>query len=205
MHEHVADRLARHEQPAGADRRQPCNTFWMPHRQLGGNPAADAMAGELKAMQAGGVEQLEIVEDDVVDSRGLQLVRAIAAGMRGREHARIPRQPLMEWQEITGDSMHVGEAMQIDERRSVTRLGDSNLASADVDHAHAHFAISGARAGSGNSRANSLAESALSRGATSVANSRMLLRASASCMLPRWNWIRRLPTLEWVRMSMMRR
>ena len=124
MHEDVADRLARHEQPAGADQRQPRHPLGMPHRELGGDPAADAMADEIEARQPERVEQFEIVEDDVVDGAGVELVRAVAAGMRGRDHAGVLRQPLMERHEVAGDAVHVGEAVQIDERRAAAGLGD---------------------------------------------------------------------------------
>ena len=105
----------------------------MAHRNLGGDPAADAMADQVEAGQIERVEQFEIVEDHVVDGGGVELVGAIAAGMRGRDDLAVLRQPLMERHEIAGDAMHVGEAVQINQRRAAAGLGDGDLAPADVD------------------------------------------------------------------------
>ena len=68
MHEHVADRLARYEQPAGADQDQPRDPLGMTHRQLGGDPAADAMTDQIETLQPERVEDLEVMEQDVVDA-----------------------------------------------------------------------------------------------------------------------------------------
>jgi hypothetical protein len=81
----------------------------------------------------------------------------------------------MKRQEPGGCGVHVGEAVQVHER----------LAAADLGHFDLHAA---------DSRAKSAAESRRSAGATSVAKSRMLFRASSGRMLPKWNWMSRLPT-----------
>src|SRR3954452_14726052 len=109
--------------------------------------------------------------------------------------------------QIRGHAVHVGEAMQIHQRRAVAGFEHIDLAAPDIKAAPAHAVGSGVscRSMSGNSRANSFAELSRSRGATSAAKRCMLLRVSASAMLPRWNWIRIWPTLVCSRISMMRR
>ena len=68
MHEDVADRRARHEQPAGADQAQAPHPLGVAHGQLGGDPAADAVADQIETRQPERVEDLEVMEDDVVDA-----------------------------------------------------------------------------------------------------------------------------------------
>src|SRR5262249_4829585 len=204
VHEHVADRRARYEQPASADQCKARDHLGMTHRELGRDPAADAMANEVEARESKGVEHSEIMEHDVVDPAADKLVRASAAGVGGRDHAGGLHQSPMERLEVTGDAVHVGKAVQIDERRTGTGLEHRNPAAAHIENIH--FAVSGASCRSilGNSRPNSRVESARRRGATAVANRRMLLWASSSGMLPRWNWISKWPTLACSRISMMR-
>ena len=157
----------------------------MAHRQFGGDPAADAMADQIETLEPERVEQLEIVEDHVVDVITVaELVAAGAARMRGRDHPRGPGEAVVKRLQVGRDAVHVGEAVQIDERFAAAALDHRQLAAAQVQHGCAHCASSGVRSSSGNWRANNCAESALSRGATSSANSRMLLRVSASAMLP---------------------
>ena len=71
--------------------------------------------------------------------RGVELVGAVAAGMRGRDELHVPRQPLVERHEIAGDAMDIGEAVQIDERIAAARLGHGDLAPADVDGSCCHL------------------------------------------------------------------
>ena len=84
--------------PISTSRRHP---FGMARRNLGRDPAADAMADQVEARQVERVEEFEIVEDHVVDGGGVELVGAIAAGMRRRDHVAVLRQPLMERHEIS--------------------------------------------------------------------------------------------------------
>ena len=153
-----------------------------------------------------GVEQFEIVEDDVVDGAGVELVGAVAAGMRRRDDA---------WRAAPAADGTAGDRR----RRRARRRSRADRPAAGRRRLRRWRPCARGRRRCGRSlrhlrRARPLPEirartaranPARSRGATSVANRRMLLRASASCMLPRWNWISRLPTLECVRMSMIRR
>src|SRR5262249_29464249 len=158
----------RDEQPAGADEREARHPLRVPHRKLRRDPAAGAVADEIESRQSKRIEQFEIMENHIVDAVALELVAAGAAWMCGRDHPRALRESLVERLEVAGHAMHVGEAMQVEERRAAPGLEHRDLAAAHVEHAH--FMPSSCRSMSGNSRANSSAESARSRGATSVAN-----------------------------------
>src|SRR5262245_10183824 len=202
VHEHVADRLARHKQAAGSDQDEPRYLLRMTDGKLGCDPAANAVADEIKALQRERVEDFEIMEHDVVDAAAVELIAASAARMRRRDDPGDLGEPLMEGLEIAGNAVYIGKAVEIDKRRAGACFQHRNLAAAYVENPH--FAISGWRSLSGNAGANSFAESTRNRGATSVANRRMLSRVSASGMLPRWNWIKRCPTLACSRISRMR-
>src|SRR5215470_13124796 len=116
MHEHVADRLPRNEQATGADQDEPPHALGMAHRKLGRDPAADAVADEIKASKAERIEYFEIVEQHVIDAAAAgKLVGSGATWMRRNDHAGGLRELPMEWLQVRGDPMHVGKAMQIDE------------------------------------------------------------------------------------------
>src|SRR5262245_31670303 len=59
MHEHIRDWIARHEQPAGSDQSEPCNTLRVAHRNLGRDPSADAMADEIESRQPERIKDFE--------------------------------------------------------------------------------------------------------------------------------------------------
>src|SRR5262249_11153567 len=162
------------------------------------------MADKVEARESKCVEHFQIMERDVVDAAAVELVRASAAGVGGRDHAGGLGQSPVERLEVAGDAVHVGEAVEIDQGRAGAGLEHRNPTAAQIQDVH--FAVSRAsrRCISGNSRPDNRGESARGRGAPWVANRRMLLRASASGMLPRWNWINRWPTLACSRISMMR-
>ena len=91
----------------------------MAHRELGGEPAADAMPDQREAIELQGVEHLAQVKQKVVDPVALQeIARAVAAGMRRRDQPVLLRQPLMERQQFRRHAVDVGEAVQIDQRRA---------------------------------------------------------------------------------------
>src|SRR3954454_7684015 len=84
MHEHVPDRLTRHKQSAGAHQDEARNPLGMAYRELGSDPAADAMPDQIEILQSERVENLEIMEDPVSDAPAVrQLVATSASGMRG--------------------------------------------------------------------------------------------------------------------------
>ena len=58
VHEHVADQFARHEQAGGANQRETRHPLGTAHRELGGEPAAGAMADQREAVELESVEHL---------------------------------------------------------------------------------------------------------------------------------------------------
>src|SRR5262245_13390647 len=146
------------------------------------------------------------MEDDIVDAPAVgKLVALGAAGVGRRDHPRGFTKPQVKVLKIARHRVHIGEAVQIDERIATAAFGDRHLAAAQVQYRLAHCAISALRSISGKWRANRFAEACFRRGATSSMNHFMLLRTSASGMLPMWNWMSRWPHLACSTMSRMRR
>ena len=54
--------------PQAPIRPRRAHPFGVAHRQLGGDPAADAVADQIEALQPQRVEDFEIMEDDIVDA-----------------------------------------------------------------------------------------------------------------------------------------
>jgi hypothetical protein len=143
----------------------------MAHGEFGGNPTARAMADKVETPQPKRIQNLEIMENDVLDTAAVRkFVAAGASRMGRRDHPGGFAQLLVKGLEVSGDAMNVGETMQIDERRAFARFNHVNLSAMHIQAAAAHVANSGGSCRSmwGNSRANSFAESSRRCGATSV-------------------------------------
>ena len=123
MHEDVADRRARHKQSAGADQAQAPHPFGIAHRQLGGDPATDAVADQIEALQAQGVEDLEVMEDDILDAVAFgELVALRAAGMGGAITRAGGAEPQVKGLETSGHAVHVGKAVEVNQRLALPAL-----------------------------------------------------------------------------------
>ena len=72
-------------------------------------------------------------------------VGAVDAGHGDGEEAARPRQRLVERLQIAHGGVHVGEAVQIDERVSSARFDQRDFTSARFDHTFRHFTASGTR------------------------------------------------------------
>ena len=132
------------------DQGQAPHPFGITHGQLGGDPTADAMADQIEAGQPKRVEDLEIMEDDVVDAVALaELVALRATGMGWRDHPRRRAEPQVEGLKIARHPMHVGEAVEIDQRLSSPLFDERHLAPAHLHHGIGHCAISALRSISG--------------------------------------------------------
>ena len=146
----VADGRARHEQSAGADQAEAPHPFGIAHGQFGGDPAADAVADQIETSQAQGVEDLEVMEDDILDAVAFrELVALRAAGMGGRDHPRRRAEPQVERLKFAGHPMHVGKAVEVDQRLALPAFKERHLAPAYLHHRIAHCAISALRSISG--------------------------------------------------------
>ena len=131
MHEHVPDRLTRHKQSAGADQDEARNPLGMAYRELGSDPAADAMPDQIEILQSERVENLEIMEDHVIDVAAVrQLVATSASGMRGCDDPCCFAEAPVKRLKVGGDAVHISEAMKIDERVALAGLEHSNFAAA---------------------------------------------------------------------------
>ena len=109
----------------------------MAHRELGRDPAADAGTGDVDLVETERIHRLDIAEGEIVHGLDVVvLVRAGAAGMRRRDHgAKALRERVVERQESRRRAVHVGEAVQIEERRTVSGLGDLDRVAGDGDRA----------------------------------------------------------------------
>src|SRR5262245_48864563 len=106
--------------------------------------------------------------------------------MRGRDDAHLRGERAMERQPIAAAAVDIGETMEIDERRAGPGLRHRHGTAADVKRtAHCAAPAIAMSSSAGKLRVKRSAESWRSAGATSVANRRMLLRASLSSMLPK--------------------
>ena len=90
------------------------------------------------------------MEDDVLDAVAFgELVALRAAGMGGRDHPGGGAEPQVEGLKIGGDAVHVGKAVQIDQRLALPAFDERHLAPAHLQHRIAHCAISALRSISG--------------------------------------------------------
>ena len=90
------------------------------------------------------------MEDDVVDAVAVaELVALRAAGMGGCDHPRRRAEPQVERLEFAGHPVHVGKAVEIDQRLAAPSFDERHLAPAHLHHGIGHCAISALRSISG--------------------------------------------------------
>ena len=108
------------KRPGGADENEFANFFRVARGDLGGDPAADAAAYQIKLRQLQGVENFKIVKNHVLDDVDVFIfVRLRAAGVGRRDHAGVLRQFFMKRHPAFFHRMNVGEAMKIKQRGAV--------------------------------------------------------------------------------------
>jgi len=115
----------------------------MTHRELGGDPAADAAADEIELGQLQGIEDFEIVENHVFDGIDvLVFIGLRAAGVSGSDHACVLRELLMKRHPTFFDRVNVGEAVEVEQRRAVATFQDLNFVLVNVDDLSAQWIAS---------------------------------------------------------------
>ena len=176
-HEDVRDGRARHVKPRRVHEDESADARGMTDGELGGDPAAQTGADQVHGLQAEGVEQIQVVEDQVLDPVD------VAASARGR----APRMGRGEDPERSGQRfvkglrvghrpVHIGQPVQVEERRAVSALVEQHGLAGELQRARLAHRTASRRSSSGNSSAKSRAESCRSSGMTCVAKSRWLLR-----------------------------
>jgi hypothetical protein len=130
--------------------RQAPHPFGVAHGQLGGDPAADAVADQIEAGQAQGVEDLEVMEDDILDAVAFASSSLCAQpGWAGAITRAAVAEPQVEGLKFAGHPVHVGKAVEIDQRLASPAFNERHLAPAHLHHGIGHCAISALRSISG--------------------------------------------------------
>ena len=90
------------------------------------------------------------MEDDILDAVAFgELVALRAAGMGGRDHPGGLAEPQVKGLKISGHAVHVGKAVEVDQRLAAPAFNERDLAPAHLHHRIAHCAISALRSISG--------------------------------------------------------
>ena len=139
--EEIGNRLARNEQAGSADERQFLDHLGMADGDFGGKPTADIASDKIESVELQGVENLEIMEDDVLD--GFHLVVFIGIGtarVRRGDHFETLCQIFVKGQRLRPGPEKIRESMEIHQRRAVAVLIKPDRAAAYIDAALAHSA-----------------------------------------------------------------
>src|ERR1043166_1108858 len=115
----------------------------MGRRALRGGPAADAASDEIKLSKFQSVENFEVVKNHIFDRVDIFVLVALsAAGMRRGNHPRLFCQTFVKWQPTLLHAVHIGKAMQINQRRSAAVFENPNFAPVDLDTPPAQWSAS---------------------------------------------------------------
>ena len=158
----------------------------MTYRKFSGNPTSYAMTNQIESINLQMIEELQVVENKIINIIAVKFLSAIAAWMCWRNHAATFGQRTMEGKETFSNAMHVSKSMQIQERRTFSFLDHIDYAPGEFNQSLTHENTSCKAFSSALPKICSYKGpvACFKRGATSVQNKRILLRAISSDMLP---------------------
>jgi hypothetical protein len=149
--EEVRDRVLRQPQPGRAEQHERTDAMRSRHGEFGRDPAAERRPDHVRAVQAEGVQHVEVVVDEVVHRLYLgELVGLAEPGVVGRDDVEPARQPLVE----LGPGARPAGGVQEQQRLTLAVAEQVNTAAGELEILLGRSVRQ--RATSGSSRSNSI-------------------------------------------------